>query len=68
MLRFLADEYDDTCDTVFPMLQGILASVSAHISGILVIFTDLFSINVAERWQPVHWTSQYEHFWRRYCE
>ena len=35
MLRFLADEYDDTCDTVFPMLQGILASVSAHILGIV---------------------------------
>ena len=49
MLRFLADEYDDTCDTVFPMLQGILASVSAHIPGILVTFTGLFSINVAEK-------------------
>ncbi|KAK2463400.1 hypothetical protein APHAL10511_004486 [Amanita phalloides] len=26
MLRFLADEYDDTSSTIFPMLQGILAS------------------------------------------
>ncbi|TFK40342.1 KapM protein [Crucibulum laeve] len=26
MLRFLADEYDDTCSTVFPMLQTILTS------------------------------------------
>ncbi|KAF8632204.1 hypothetical protein AX15_001968 [Amanita polypyramis BW_CC] len=26
MLRFLADEYDDTSSTVFPFLQGILAS------------------------------------------
>lgn len=27
MLRFMADEYDDTCSTIFPMLQMILASV-----------------------------------------
>ncbi|CDO78180.1 hypothetical protein BN946_scf184797.g6 [Trametes cinnabarina] len=26
MLRFLADEYDDTCSTVFPLLQTILLS------------------------------------------
>ncbi|KAH9949908.1 ARM repeat-containing protein [Amylocystis lapponica] len=26
MLHFMADEYDDTCSTVFPMLQTILAS------------------------------------------
>lgn len=28
MLRFLADPYDDTCSTVFPMLQVILSGVS----------------------------------------
>lgn len=28
MLRFLADDYDDTCSTVFPLLQVILAGVS----------------------------------------
>lgn len=28
MLRFMADEYDDTCSTVFPLLQTILLSVS----------------------------------------
>lgn len=28
MLRFMADEYDDTCSTVFPFLQTILGSVS----------------------------------------
>jgi hypothetical protein len=27
MLRFMEDEYDDTCSTVFPMLQSVLASV-----------------------------------------
>ncbi|KAI0049750.1 KapM protein [Auriscalpium vulgare] len=26
MLRFMADEYDDTCSTIFPMLQTVLAS------------------------------------------
>ncbi|KAM6504507.1 Armadillo-type fold [Amanita muscaria] len=26
MLQFLADEYDDTCNTVFPLLQSILTS------------------------------------------
>ncbi|KAI0077912.1 ARM repeat-containing protein [Panus rudis PR-1116 ss-1] len=25
MLRFMADEYDDTCSTVFPLLQNVLA-------------------------------------------
>lgn len=28
MLRVLADEFDDTCNTVFPLLSTILASVS----------------------------------------
>ena len=28
MIRFLADDYDDTCSTVFPLLQVILSSVS----------------------------------------
>lgn len=28
MLRFMADEYDDTCSTIFPLLQSILGSVS----------------------------------------
>lgn len=28
MLRFLADEYDDTCSTVFPFLSTLLSSVS----------------------------------------
>lgn len=28
MLRFMADEYDDTCSTVFPLLQTVLSSVS----------------------------------------
>lgn len=27
MLRFLADPYDDTCSTMFPMLQVILSGV-----------------------------------------
>ena len=27
MLRFMEDEYDDTCSTIFPMLQTVLASV-----------------------------------------
>lgn len=27
MIRFMSDEYDDTCSTIFPMLQMILASV-----------------------------------------
>ena len=27
MLRFMADEYDDTCSTVFPLLQTVLLSV-----------------------------------------
>ena len=31
MLRFMEDEYDDTCSTVFPMLQTILASVCYYI-------------------------------------
>ncbi len=32
MLRFMADEYDDTCSTVFPLLQTILLSVSSFIA------------------------------------
>lgn len=27
MLRFMADEYDDTCSTIFPFLQTVLGSV-----------------------------------------
>ena len=27
-LRFMADEYDDTCNTVFPFLQALLTNVS----------------------------------------
>lgn len=27
MLRFMADDYDDTCSTVFPLLQTVLANV-----------------------------------------
>ena len=27
MLRFMADPYDDTCSTIFPLLQVILSSV-----------------------------------------
>ena len=30
MLRFMEDEYDDTCSTVFPMLQTVLASVCSY--------------------------------------
>ncbi|KAH8092595.1 ARM repeat-containing protein [Cristinia sonorae] len=26
MLRFMADEYDDTCSTIFPLLQNVLSS------------------------------------------
>jgi len=28
MLRFMADEYDDTCSTIFPLLSNILSGVS----------------------------------------
>jgi exportin-T len=28
MLRFMADDYDDTASTIFPLLQVILTSVS----------------------------------------
>jgi exportin-T len=28
MLQFMADEYDDTCSTIFPLLSSILGSVS----------------------------------------
>ena len=28
LLRFMADRYDDTCSTVFPLLQTILSGVS----------------------------------------
>ena len=31
LLHFLADEYDDTCSTVFPLLQIILARVSVKL-------------------------------------
>jgi exportin-T len=31
MLHFLADEYDDTCSTVFPLLNIILSGVSAFV-------------------------------------
>ena len=27
MLRFMADEYDDTCSTIFPLLQTVLINV-----------------------------------------
>ena len=27
LLRFMADEYDDTCSTIFPFLQTVLGSV-----------------------------------------
>ena len=32
MLGFMEDEYDDTCSTVFPMLQTILASVCYYVA------------------------------------
>lgn len=32
MLRFMADEYDDTCSTVFPLLQTILLNVCTVIA------------------------------------
>ena len=35
MLRFMADEYDDTCSTVFPLLQNILLGVGSTNSLIL---------------------------------
>ena len=28
MLHFMADEYDDTCATIFPLLSTVLLSVS----------------------------------------
>lgn len=31
VLRFMEDEYDDTCATIFPLLQSILGSVSLSI-------------------------------------
>ena len=37
VLHFLADEYDDTCSTVFPLLHLILTSVSSF----LFFFFDL---------------------------
>ena len=27
MLQFMADEYDDTCSTIFPLLSNILSGV-----------------------------------------
>lgn len=27
MLHFMADEYDDTCSTIFPLLSNILSNV-----------------------------------------
>lgn len=27
LIRFMADEFDDTCSTVFPLLQAILTNV-----------------------------------------
>jgi exportin-T len=30
LLRFMADEYDDTCSTVFPLLHTILSSVGVR--------------------------------------
>jgi len=38
LLRFMADEYDDTCSTVFPLLHVILAGVSN--TNLHLIFAD----------------------------
>jgi hypothetical protein len=31
MLRFMADDYDDTCCTIFPLLHLILSGVSVFL-------------------------------------
>lgn len=42
MLRFLADPYDDTCSTVFPMLQVILSGVSLGTVALSTPMINLF--------------------------
>ena len=61
ILRFLADEYDDTSSTVFPFLQGILTSVSPHVCVLWDDIYTLFSINASAKYQVVRWTNQSDH-------
>jgi len=48
MLRFMADDYDDTASTIFPFLQVVLTKVStSFVSGYMYDPT-LSSTNVTE--------------------
>jgi len=48
MLRFMADDYDDTASTIFPFLHVILAKVSTSFVPVIVYDRTLSSTNVTE--------------------
>ena len=72
VLHFLADEYDDTCSTVFPLLHLILTSVSRILFFWLEQLTWFCSINaIAKSHQvllmnPKSLSSRL--YWKSYCQ
>lgn len=72
MLRFMADEYDDTCSTVFPLLQTVLANV-CHAWYSTDIVTDLgYSTRGREKCLQIHWTILqglfFPRYWTSFCK
>ena len=54
MLRFMADEYDDTCSTVFPLLQNILTTVSCWLMQFYMIDNSDCSTNAIGKYPQIH--------------
>jgi exportin-T len=54
MLRFMADEYDDTCSTVFPLLQNILTTVRCWLMQIYMIDNSDCSTNAIGKYLQIH--------------
>jgi len=54
MLRFMADEYDDTCSTVFPLLQNILTTVRRWLMQIYMIDKFDCSTNAIGKYLQIH--------------
>jgi exportin-T len=62
MLRFMEDEYDDTCSTVFPMLQTVLASVCPNLYFHMTPAEITGSTSGTENFQQSPSTNKDEHF------
>jgi len=72
VLHFLADEYDDTCSTVFTLLQLILTSVRHILSRLNLGEINLVfgSINAIAKSHQVRLMNQKDlssrHYWKSY--